>query len=56
MLEVEANDVAASLKFARAKVTRNARSRPAETGASATGSGPWASGSPGGYSDEPPFL
>ena len=59
--EVEADDVAASLKFASAKMTKISRSR-ADSGAarSSTGQGggaeadPWATG-PGGYSDEPPF-
>jgi single-strand DNA-binding protein len=58
VLEVEADDVAASLKFASAKLTKVSRSRPAETsspGSKGTGADPWASDGPGGYSDEPPF-
>jgi single-strand DNA-binding protein len=58
VLEVEADDVANSLKFASAKVTRVSRSHPAETAAGsgqAAGSDLWAAESPGGYSDEPPF-
>ena len=58
VFEVEADDVAASLKFASAKVTKVSRSR-ADTGAAKpSGSGdadPWATEGPGGYSDEPPF-
>jgi len=49
VLEVEADDVAASLKFASAKVTKVSRSRPAEEKA-ATGrlaeADPWASEGP----------
>ncbi len=60
--EVEADDVAASLKFASAKMTKVSRSR-ADSGAarSSTGQGgradadPWATDGLGGYSDEPPF-
>jgi single-strand DNA-binding protein len=58
--EIEADDVAASLKFASAKVTK--ASRNSGTQASGQGSSdsngqadPWASGTSGGYSDEPPF-
>lgn len=62
MYEVEADEVAPSLKFASAKVTKVSRSR-AESGSSggrdsARGredSDPWAAEGPGGYSDEPPF-
>jgi single-strand DNA-binding protein len=57
--EVEADDVAPSLKFASAKVTKAARSGGQGQGASqSSGRGepdPWASDAPGGYSDEPPF-
>ena len=60
--EVDADDVAAPLKFASAKMTKVSRSR-ADSGAarSSTGQGgradadPWATDGPGGYSDEPPF-
>jgi hypothetical protein len=48
----------ADLKFASAKVTKVSRSRPAETRTAsrqAADADPWASDSPGGYSDEPPF-
>ncbi len=67
VFEVEADDVAASLKFASAKVTKVTRSgagsagggQPPGTGTSNTyGSwdpDPWATAGPGGYSDEPPF-
>jgi single-strand DNA-binding protein len=58
VLEVEADDVAASLKFASAKVTKVSRSRT-EPGAARPSGGsdpdPWAADSPGGYSDVPPF-
>ena len=57
------DDVAASLKFASAKVTTVRRSR-ADSGTARSSGGqgsaggesdPWAIGGPGGYSDEPPF-
>jgi single-strand DNA-binding protein len=60
VLEVEADDVAVSLKFATAKVAKAARSStpggPGGQGSSGGGrqEDPWASDS-GGYSDEPPF-
>ncbi len=62
MYEVEADDVAASLKFASAKMTKVSRSC-ADSGAarSSTGQGggayadQCATDGPGGYSDEPPF-
>ncbi len=61
VLEVEADDVAASLRFASAKVTKVSRAR-ADSGATRSSGSPgspdadpWASGGPGGYSDEPPF-
>ena len=64
VFEVEADDVAASLKFASAKVTKVSRAR-ADSGATRPSSGqgsagggdpdPWATEGPGGYSDEPPF-
>src|SRR6266446_1780207 len=67
--EVEVDDVGPSLRNASAKVNRVARSGsggPGGGGASSGGqgnsggsgggdSGPWATDSPGGYSDEPPF-
>ena len=63
LFEVEVDDVAASLKFASAKVTKVSRSR-IDSGITGPSSGqggtggdadPWASDGPGGYSDEPPF-
>ena len=57
MLEVEADDVSVSLKFATAKVTKASRSRPAEARAASghpAESAPWEADGPGGYSDEPP--
>jgi single-strand DNA-binding protein len=59
--EIEADDVAASLKFASAKVTKATRSSAqGQCGGQGNGGGrdqsdPWASDAPGGYSDEPPF-
>ena len=57
--EVEADDVAVSLKFATAKVTRAARSGGTGAGQGSCGGDrkedPWASDNGGGYSDEPPF-
>jgi hypothetical protein len=58
VLEVEADDVAASLKLASAKVTKVSRVR-ADTGATGSSGGgdsdPWASGGLGGYCEEAPF-
>ena len=57
VLEVEADDVSVSLKFATCKVSRVSRSRPVESTASrgqAAEPNPWAADGPGGYSDEPP--
>jgi single-strand DNA-binding protein len=58
--EIEADEVAPSLKFASAKVTKAARNGSHTGGPSSTGNGgqadPWASDVPGrDYSDEPPF-
>ena len=61
VLEVEADDVAVSLKFATAKVNKVSRSRPDSGTRLSSGQGggdadPWAADTPGGgYSDEPPF-
>jgi single-strand DNA-binding protein len=58
VLEVEADDVATSLKFASAKVTKASRSRPSESRAASSQSAeadPWAEQPSGGYSDEPLF-
>jgi single-strand DNA-binding protein len=68
VLEVEADEVAPSLKFASAKVTKVSRSRadssatrpPSGQGSAGGGYGggdpdPWATDGAGGYSDEPPF-
>ena len=58
VLEVEADDVAPSFKFASAKVTKVSRTR-ADSGATKSSGGgdpdPWATEGPGGYSGEPPF-
>jgi single-strand DNA-binding protein len=54
VFEVEADDVAVSLKFATAKVAKAARSTAAQSG-SKSESDPWAAADPGGFSDEPPF-
>ena len=68
VLEVEADEVAPSLKSASAKVVKVARSH-AESGSAGPSGGqggsgggrsagdadPWATEGPGGYSDEPPF-
>jgi single-strand DNA-binding protein len=67
--EVEVDDVGPSLRNASAKVNRASRNgagngqgsgggRPASVGAAPAPGGdadPWASDSPGTYSDEPPF-
>ena len=54
--ELEADEVGVSLRSATAKVAKATRTGAAE--GTPTGGGdadPWASGGPGGYSDEPPF-
>ena len=54
--ELEADEVGVSLRSATAKVAKATRTGAAE--GKPTGGGdadPWASGGPGGYSDEPPF-
>jgi single-strand DNA-binding protein len=53
--EVEADEVAPSLKFATCKVARAERSRPAAGNGGQGDADPWASGTPGGYSEEAPF-
>ena len=58
VLEVEADDVSVSLKFATCKVAKASRSRPADSTASSgppAGPDPWTAEGPGGYSEEPPF-
>ena len=55
--EVEADDVAVSLKFATAKISKSERSRPA-AGSGSRGQAeadPWVTDGQGGYSSEPPF-
>lgn len=57
-IEVTADEVAPSLRWASAKITKAERSRPAETraaGSQSAAADPWASEPSGGYSDEPPF-
>ena len=60
-IEVTADEVAPSLRFATCKVARAERSKvPAGNGGRGRGPGggeadPWATESGGGYSDEPPF-
>jgi single-strand DNA-binding protein len=59
--EIEVDDVGPSLKSATCKVTRAQRSSGGNGGGQASGgrgggeADPWASDSPGGFSDEPPF-
>jgi single-strand DNA-binding protein len=57
VLEVEADDVAASLKFASAKITKAERERPAQTRTAGqpADADPWAADSSGEYSKEAPF-
>jgi single-strand DNA-binding protein len=57
VLEVEADDVSVSLKFASAKVARTERSRPAAGNGSRgqADADQWATEDPGGYASEPPF-
>ena len=52
--EVEADDVAVSLKFATAKVAKATRTTAAQSGQQAQAD-PWANGEPAGFSDQPPF-
>ena len=59
MYEVEVDELGPSLRNASAKVTKVTRTSGGQA-ASGRGSGagdadPWASDSPGGYTDEPPF-
>ena len=51
-IEITAEEVAPSLRFATCKVSKVARSKPADGGREAD---PWASEPAGGHSDEPPF-
>jgi single-strand DNA-binding protein len=58
--EVEADEVGPSLRNASAKVTKatrtgNGAGKPAAAAQGGREADPWASGGPGGYSDEPPF-
>ena len=53
VLEVEADDVSVSLKFATCKVTKATRSRTESSGGGEAD--PRATESPSSYSDEPPF-
>ena len=56
-IKVTADEVAPSLRWASAKITRAERSRPAESrggGSQPADADPWAADGPGGYSDEPP--
>jgi single-strand DNA-binding protein len=52
--ELEADEVAVSLRSATVKITKAARSTAAAAGP-AGGSDPWTGEGPGGYSDTPPF-
>jgi len=57
-VEVTADEVAPSLRFATCKVSKVERSRPAGGNGGRGGQAepdPWAAGASGGYSDEPPF-
>ena len=55
-VEVTADEVAPSLRWATCKVSRAERSRPAGDGGRGQGDAdPWATEGPGAYSDEPPF-
>jgi single-strand DNA-binding protein len=53
-IEVTADEVAPSLRYATAKVSRADRSAPARDGGRAEPD-PWATAEPGGFSDSPPF-
>lgn len=52
--EVDADDVAVSLKFATAKVAKASRSTAAQASGGQAQTDPWASADPGGFSDAPP--
>jgi single-strand DNA-binding protein len=55
-IKVTADEVAPSLRFATAKVSKVARSKPEGNGGRGQGEAdPWASGPAGGYSEDPPF-
>jgi len=56
-VKVTADEIAPSLRFATCKVAKAERSRPAagNGGRGQGGADPWASGTPGTYTDEPPF-
>jgi single-strand DNA-binding protein len=53
--ELEADEVGVSLRNATAKVTKATRSSTGTGGRGQGDADPWASGSGGGYTDEPPF-
>ena len=57
-MKVTVDEVAPSLRWASAKISKVSRERPAENraaGSQPTDVDPWASEGPGGYSDAPPF-
>jgi single-strand DNA-binding protein len=57
-MKVIADEVAPSLRWASAKISKATRSRTESGGRQPSGDAeadPWASGAPGGYSDQPPF-
>jgi single-strand DNA-binding protein len=56
-IKVTADEVAPSLRWASAKISKAERSHPAEARAAGqhAEADPWASEGPSGYSDEPPF-
>jgi single-strand DNA-binding protein len=54
-IEVTADDVAPSLKFATAKVAKVTRTSAGNGGRGQGDADPWANEGPGGYSSEPPF-
>jgi single-strand DNA-binding protein len=53
--ELDVDEVGVSLRNATAKVTKAARSSAGNGGQGQGDADPWASGSAGGYSEEPPF-
>lgn len=57
-IKVTVDEVAPSLRWASAKISKVSRERPAEAKAAGqpADADPWANGPSGGYSDEPPFL
>jgi len=54
-IEVTADEVAASLRFATCKVMKAERTRPTGGNGGQADAGPWANEGPGGSSSEPPF-